>query len=259
MKLIALLVLSLAAPALAEPVAARDLSRYFGEHQGAFVMTRLDGRVVTSYEPARCAVRRPPCSTFKIPNSLIGLETGVIPDVGFRLPWDGTVRFVPEWNRDHTLATAYEHSAVWYYQELARRVGAARMQELVNRLDYGNRDLSGGLDTFWLGSSLRISADEQVRFLARLMKDELPLNKRAQRLVREIMVAAKGPRGILRGKTGTDWDTTQKVATLGWYVGAVTRADGVYVFAANMTGGQQPTGRKARGIVQQILKDLGYL
>lgn len=249
---------------LASATAARagvdvDLSRWFAPFDACFVMTRLDGTPVLRYQPERCAVRRAPCSTFKIPNSLIGLETGVIADAGYVMKWDGTKRFIAEWNRDQTLASAFEVSAVWYYQELARRVGAVRMQELVDRLDYGNRDISTGIDTFWLDASLKISADEQVRFLARLMRSELPLSARSQKLVRDIMIFEKTGHGILRGKTGSAMDFATSKSTLGWYVGAVTRADGTYVFACNMTGGQEPTGRKARDIVRTMLRAFGYL
>jgi beta-lactamase class D len=55
---------------------------------------------------------------------------------------------MPDWNRDHTLASAIRFSVVWYFQEIARRIGAARMQRYVDAFQYGNRDLSGGVDRF---------------------------------------------------------------------------------------------------------------
>jgi beta-lactamase class D len=252
-----LLLLALATAGAASP--DRDLSRYFEEYDGAFLLTRLDGIPLIRHNAPKLAERFAPCSTFKIPNSLIGLETGVIPDTGFKLPWDGTRHDIADWNRDHTLASAFAVSAVWYYQELARRVGIGSMQRWVERLNYGNRNLTGGITRFWLGSSLKISANEQVAFLRKLMKSELPASERSMRLVREIMIASAGPRAVLRGKTGTDWDHAKKKAILGWYVGAVSHPRGVYVFAANITGGKDPSGRTARGIVRKILTAHGLL
>lgn len=86
----------------------------------------------------------------------------------------GVVRERPEWNHDQTLANAFSVSAVWCYQRLARETGEARMQDYLDRIHHGNEDISGGMDHFWLGSSLRTSADEQVDFLRRLLLGQLP-------------------------------------------------------------------------------------
>ena len=137
-----------------------------GGYEGCLVAAERDGTVVFRSGDA-CAEPYPPCSTFKIPNSLIGLETGAI-ERHTVLPWNGEDLPYDSWERDHDLASAMQYSVVWYYQELARRVGEEAMQSWVDRFDYGNRDLSAGLTLFWLGSSLKISADEQIAFLSKL-------------------------------------------------------------------------------------------
>jgi beta-lactamase class D len=77
--------------------------------------------------------------------------------------------------------------------------------------------------------------------------------------VRELMVAEKSPRGVLRGKTGTQWDPKWKRTALGWYVGWVDHAGRTYLFATNISGGQEPTGATARRITREILTGRGWL
>ena len=155
-----------------------ELEVFFGGFKGAFVLYDLNSNQYTRYNPERCAEPFIPASTFKIMNSLIGLDTGVIPDENYVIKWDGTQNVIPSWNQDHTLKTAIQNSVVWYYQELARRVGKEKMQYYVDAAHYGNQNISGQIDTFWLEGGLRISADEQVEFLKRLYKGDLPFSQR---------------------------------------------------------------------------------
>ncbi len=213
---------------------------------------------MVTWQLERCQLRVPPCSTFKIVNSLIGLETGVVKGIDERFAWDGVSREVAEWNRDHTLATAFAVSAVPVYQQIARRIGAKRMQAYLDRLGYGNRDMSGGLDRFWLGSSLKVSPREQVDFLRRLCRNELPFAPHNLHLVRQIMLRETSARGRLHGKTGmvVDLETLKPLpGTLAWFVGyVVSRRDGrTYLFAANIAGGKA-SGGEARRIVTDVLR-----
>src|SRR5207253_9133030 len=125
-----------------------------------------------------------PASTFKIPNALIGIEVGSIADENEVFRWDGKPKVRAAWERDHTLATGMRESVVWMFQEVARRTGKERMREWLDRLEYGNRGMKGGIDLFWLQGRLRVSAMEQVDFLRRLAEGELPMSQRSQRLVR---------------------------------------------------------------------------
>jgi len=125
-----------------------ELEKYFQGYSGAFVLYDLRNNRYTRYAPEHCDERLLPASTFKILNSLIGLETGVIPDENYVFKWDGTQYPIPSWNQDHTLKTAIQNSVVWYYQELARRVGKEKMQYYVDAVNYGNKDISGEIDNF---------------------------------------------------------------------------------------------------------------
>lgn len=234
------------------------LMRRFGDAQGCFVLLDVAHGQTLRLNAPRCAERFSPCSTFKIPNSLIGLETGVIEDADFVIPWDKVVRDREAWNKSHTLRTAMENSVVWYYQELARRAGPERMRKYIDMIPYGDGDLSGGLTQFWLGSTLKISADEQVEFLRRLTRDQLPFSKRSMAIVRDIMPMRRWPDGtLMRGKTGSNRGE-EPGHDLGWYVGWVQRGGGLYIFAANMEG-KGTFGPEARETVVHLLQELKVL
>jgi beta-lactamase class D len=234
--------------------------KYLEGHTGAFVLYDVRDDSWTRYDSGACAARHSPASTFKIPNSLIGLETGVVPDEHFVIPWDRVTRPVAAWNRDHDLASAITYSVVPYYQEVARRVGREQMERFVRVFNYGNMDLSGPLDAFWLGGSLEISADEQVLFLRKLAAGDLPVSHRTLDIVRRILVLEETP--LLRGKTGFTDEATGGV--IGWFVGYVEKADRTYVFAFNVTS---PDGEKdgpwirehRKAIPLAVLRDLGIL
>ncbi len=236
-----------------------DLSAFFGRYSGAFVLLDASRDHWLRYHSELCHKSVSPCSTFKILNSLIALETGVATGPEFSLPWNGTKYPIEDWNRDQTLRTAFSVSCVWFYQELARRIGTSRMKEFVTRIPYGNCDTSGGIDSFWLGSSLKISPDEQVEFLRRLHERKLPFSGRSVDFVLDIMVLSQQGGSIYRGKTGTAGDRTKGVATLGWWVSSVSTPKGSYYFATNITGGNNPSGQTARKVTESILTDLRLL
>ena len=185
------------------------------------------------------------------------METGIIPDENYVIKWNGTKYDVPAWNQDHTLKTAIENSVVWYYQELARRVGKEKMQHYIDLVGYGNQDISGQIDSFWLEGGLRISADEQVEFLKRLYNGELPFSPRSMKIVKEILVLEKTEAYQLSGKTGA----VQRVVPYeGWFIGYVEEKGDVYFFATNIEGaGPDASGVKAEEISRNILRGAGLL
>ena len=239
-----------------------DFKHRFDGLQGAFVLYDLNEDVSVRYNITQCAKRYSPASTFKILNSLIGLETGVIPDEHFVIPWDGVRRDMPEWNRDHDMASAIKYSVVPYYRELARRVGQKRMQEWVRKVGYGNEAISGGIDRFWLGSSLRISADEQIDFLRKLYENKLPFSQRSLSIVKKILVRDATDAYVLHAKTG--FATGPDGSAIGWYVGYIERKGNVYFFACNIVSpNAEKDGERImksrQEIAVTILKDLGIM
>ena len=144
-----------------------DLAKRFADEEtaGTFVGYKVDDYLVIASDKDRSGEAMLPASTFKIPNSVIALETGVVGDPDKDIfKWDGVVRSIEAWNRDHTMRSAIAASAVPVYQEIARRIGAERMQKFVDLFEYGNRDIGGGIDQFWLTGNLRIDPVQQVDF-----------------------------------------------------------------------------------------------
>ena len=227
-----LMLLFAAGAASAETVVEPSWQRHFGAKgvRGTFVLFEPLQDRYTVVEPARAKQRFLPASTFKIANALIGLEAGSIADEHQVFAWDGKPKLRAEWERDQTLATGMRDSTVWMFQEVARRTGKAAMREWVERLDYGNRDLSGGIDQFWLQGGMRISAREQVEFLYKLAEGRLPITQRAQRLVRQALVIEKTREHTLYAKTGTSGGR-EPVA---WWVGWIEKKGRcIAVFAMN--------------------------
>ena len=254
---------ALLAPASAQTRRTTTLpAKHYHGFGGGFMLFDRNADRFTVFRPEECRRRLSPASTFKILNSLIGLESGVIRDEHFVIPWDSVRRNVESWNRDHDLASAVANSVVPYYQELARRVGRARMSAYIDSTKYGNNDASGPIDRFWLGGTLLISAEEQMGFLRRLYDGNLPFSSRSMDIVKEILILERTGTYVLRGKTGFAEDRSG--VAVGWFVGYVERSGDVYFFAFNMTsprakrdGGRIFAERKSSAIA--ILRDLGVL
>lgn len=207
-----------------------DFEAFYAKNnlKGSFVIFHENTGVQTMYNEAQLNESFSPASTFKICNSLIALEIGVATDENFELPWDSVVRDFEPWNQNHTLKSAFQNSAVWYYQEIARRIGEEHMQKWVKDAHYGNADISGGIDLFWLAGNLRVTPMQQIDFLKRLRNEELPFSKRTVEIVKEIMVVDENPNYVLRGKTGWSGNDTRDV---GWFIGYLEVQDQVYYFA----------------------------
>jgi beta-lactamase class D len=253
--LLFLLITSLVALGKAEE-GAINLESYFKGHEAAFVLLDLQSGKIARYNTEECAKRFSPCSTFKIPNTLIGLETGVIPDASFSLKWDGTPHPMAVWNKDQTLKSAFQDSCLWFYQVVARRIGAKEMQKHVSQFKYGNEDTSGGIDQFWLSNTLLISPNEQVSFLKRVLLDDSFIDARSKGILLNLMLYRNEPHFVLRGKTGTAGNPVKAIATEGWYVGFAESESKKYIFATHIKGGDNPSGRHARDISEKILRDL---
>ncbi|HEY8606162.1 MAG TPA: class D beta-lactamase [Noviherbaspirillum sp.] len=231
--------------------------------KGAFVLLDAQGAEVLRYNPERARQRFLPASTFKIPNTLIALETGVADGPGHAMAWDPEKAprkswWPAAWAGDHELQSALKHSVVWYYQELARRIGPARMQAWLDRFDYGNRDISGGIDRFWLDGGLRISPDEEAAFLRRFYFGELGLSARTTALAKDMLVLEQTPDYRLSGKTGWVALGDDQPQT-GWLVGYVEQKGKVHFFATNIDIVRNADAAQRVPMTKAILRDLGLL
>lgn len=209
------------------------------------------------HDTERAATRYLPASTFKIPHALFALDAGVVRDEFQRFKWDGEVRSIRSWNRDHDLRSSMRDSVVWVYQAFARAIGEEGERRYLQRIAYGNADPGGGVDRFWLDGALRISAFEQLAFLQRLYRNQLPFRVEHQRLVKDIMIVEAGRDWVLRAKTG--WQARYEPNT-GWWVGWVEHPEGAVFFALNIdmpAGGTDAPKREQ--LARAVLQSLGAL
>jgi beta-lactamase class D len=237
------------------------LTKYFIDDGtvGTFVGYKTDDYLIIASDQDRSGQAELPASTFKIANSLIALETGVVDDPDKDIfKWDGVVRSIEAWNRDHTMRTAIAASAVPVYQEIARRIGAERMQKYVDLLEYGNRDIGGGIDRFWLTGSLRIDPFQQIDFVDRLRRGALRVSKRSQELVRDILPVTKSGDSIIRAKTGVVSAQAGK-PSLGWLVGWAEKGSAQTVFALNLDVREPRHVADRMKLAQACLTDIGAI
>ncbi|GJM31608.1 MAG: beta-lactamase [Saprospiraceae bacterium] len=173
-----------------------------------------------------------PASTFKIPNSIIGLETGVVKNDSTLFKWDGKKRYLSVWERDMIFRDAFHLSCVPCYQEIARNIGTQRMKEYVKKFDYGNVVVdSATIDQFWLEGNSKISPFQQIAFLQRFYTSKLSISERTYQIMKRLMVMDKNDAYQLSGKTG--WSIVDGHNN-GWFVGYMEQGDQVYYFATNV-------------------------
>jgi beta-lactamase class D len=238
-----------------------DLKQYFDAKNvdGCFTMMDNSTGGITVYNMAMDTTRVTPASTFKIVNSLIGLETGRITDEKMVIKWDGVKRWKEDWNKDLTMTEAFKVSSVPYYQEVARRIGRDTMKRWIDSISYGNKNIEGRIDTFWLNNILKISPDEQIGLLKRLYFDQLPFRKSTQQQVRDVMLQEDNTSYKLSYKTG--WGFDEKNNALGWLVGWIEENRHVYFFATLLKSNNKEYDMKAARleITKNILKHYGFL
>ena len=263
MKLLVLLTASLV---LCQSLGARevreiqDLADIFKKHgvTGTFVMLDPETETLSVSNGKRSTERFVPASTFKIPNSLIALQTGVVANVDEVVPYGGKPQRLKQWERDMNVRDAIKASSVPIYQELARRVGLERMRDAVRSFGYGNMEVGEAVDRFWLDGPLKISAVEQVEFLQRLASGALPVKPENLAAVKEITLLEKTDAYALHGKTGWYWPG-ERGQQIGWWVGWIERDGKHYPFAFNIDINADEDATKRIPIARECLKRLGKL
>jgi len=201
-----------------------EWGKYFTDNgindkNACFIMRDNNHESMHFFNKERCIQRFLPASTFKIFNSLVALETAVAPDDQLLIVWD-SIKRRPEWDKDMTMREAFRVSCLPYYQEIARRIGPARMKHYIDTVKYGNMTMGGAIDNFWLNNTLQITPDEQVGFLKRMYFYELPFSERSQRIVKTMMLREETPTYKLYYKTGTG---NVGDSTIYWVVGFAER------------------------------------
>lgn len=222
------------------------------------------GKVITP-DSIASSIRYAPCSTFKIWNTLIGVECKIIDSANMHFyTWDSIPRFFSAWNRDLTLKEAFQASCVPAFQTLARKIGNERMEKWIAAINYGDKNISSGIDDFWLPSegkrSIEISPMEQAELIRKLVNNELPFSAESQSILKEVMISSKTSKGVCYGKTGSSKTNYKgiKNQSIGWFVGYITNNDRAYSFSC-LIQGENVSGKDSKGIIESILKRSGLL
>lgn len=246
-----------------------DYSTIFKNTEGCFLLFDVNqNKLIAEYNPAHCKERIPANSTFKVPLSLIAFNENFIKqDTVFK--WDGQPKGPAElgWDQDQTPKTWLEKSVVWVSQELTPKIGMDKMKDYLKKFHYGNQDLSGGLTTAWLSSSLKISSEEQLEFLKKMLADQLPVSKEAVKNTEENLLVESTPNGgKLYGKTGSGNSLykdgrVKKGLQDGWFIGYLQKGKETYVFVLELSDktvapGLEPGGPRAKAMVKNLLAQL---
>lgn len=178
-----------------------------------------------------------PASTFKITNSIIGLETGVVESDSTLFPWNGEKRRLKLWEQDLIFRDAFHFSCVPCYREIARKIGESKMNEFLEKLEYGDMKVdSSNVDLFWLVGASKISQYQQIDFLQRFYQSKLPISERTEQIMKLMMVIEDSEDYKLSGKTG--WSITDDKNN-SWFVGYVETQSKAYFFATNLEPKEQ--------------------
>jgi beta-lactamase class D len=253
------------APARGQDVQVRpDLERLFKEAGTAGTIIVHAYTTDTYFVAGKDRAERPysPSSTFKIPNTLLALRLGVVSgmDESFA-PFDTPflVRgkpFLPDvCNGRVTLTVALQNSCIPVYQDIAGRIGVARYNEFLVRMNYAPPSVTdANLKTFWLTGAITLSARDQVAFLDRMISGRLPFQTAHIDAMWAALVAGEGEKGVMFAKSGYVFTSTPEV---GWYVGWV-RKDGqaTATFALNLDMTTPEHVRARREITLKALRAL---
>lgn len=237
-----------------ENISYVDLSTYFGEFDGSFVLYDLGNDAWSIHDIDHATQRVAPNSTYKIYAALFGLEDGVItPDNTF-ITWNGKNYPFDTWNTDQTLQSAMCNSVNWYFQSLNEQLGAPSVNKYIQQIKYGNENMSGDFSSYWMESSLKISPIEQVELLTMLQNNSFSFAPENINAVKDSICISSSDAGSFYGKTGTGRVNGQDVN--GWFIGYIETADNTYIFATNIGADNGATGGNATEITMSILSDM---
>jgi beta-lactamase class D len=252
---------------MAVPAFAKvDFKKTFADRDACFLISDLEtGKLIAEHNPKRCKERFSPCSSFKVPAALMAFDKGIFKNENQIVKWDGIKRGRLEENQDQTPLTWMSNSIKWVTEWVMPQIGEKDIQHFLDVFSYGNKDFSGGLKDAWVTSSLKISAYEQMAFVSKLWKGDLPVSPRAIELTKKIVFVRTIGSYELYGKTGTGclvgrgcMEKPDKM--LGNFIGFLTSGSKAYAIAANasdLKDHERPAGPRLRNTTIEVLKEMG--
>jgi beta-lactamase class D len=223
------------------------------------------GATIYQYNSAQvCRYQLPPCETFNIVTSLIGLDQGVVtPKAVFK--WDGTPQPVTAWQTNADMAKAWQYQIGWWFQKLATEIGRDHYANALGVMGYGNGQFSGPPGAFWqgphAGGALQLSTRAQAAFLQRLYAGKILLSNNAAQTVEGLMssetrATAAGP-AVMSGQVGSCPSQADGSRSVGWWVGRLVTPRRDVVFAASIEGATAPPGEEVESAFKDALSDAG--
>ena len=246
-----------------------DWSEFFNGLNGEAVVYDISNRRYIMYNGDSAMTRRSPCSTFKIISSLIALENGIFEPEDSTRDWSGETFWNEDWNKDIDFSEAFRTSCVWYYRQVIDDIGKDMMQKELDKLQYGNCDISdweGRLNTnnnnraltgFWIESSLMISPKEQVEVMERIFGDNSDYSEETLNELKQVMLVSEQDRAdiCIYGKTGMG--KVNGVVVDAWFTGFAEGTEGKIYFCVHLgrTDGMNVSSPRAKEIAIQIVSD----
>ncbi|VDG97189.1 Regulatory protein BlaR1 [Lysinibacillus sphaericus] len=238
-----------------EQTVYEDLSAFFNGYEGSFVLYDLQEKQYNIYNKDKSTLRVSPNSTYKLYSALFALESEVITRIDNSVKWNGKSYPYQSWNQSQDLFTALENSVTWYFQHLDQKVQKKNIQSYLDKIKYGNQNLSGGIEDYWLESSLKISPIEQVQILKDFYTNQFGFDGKNIQLIKDCIKLETTDSGTLYGKTGTG--TVNRKNVNGWFIGYVETKNNTFFFATNIESDHHASGSMAAEITKSILQDKG--
>ena len=237
-----------------ENVSYVNLSAYFGDYEGSFVIYDLENDSWNIHDKEHATLRVSPNSTYKIYDALFGLEEGVITPADSFIAWNGKNYPFEAWNADQTLQSAMNASVNWYFQSVDKQLGADTLYSYIQEIGYGNEDMSGDFSIYWMESTLEISPIEQVELLTKLYNNNFDFSPENINVVKDSIRLSSSDTRTFYGKTGTGRVDGQDVN--GWFIGFIETEDNTYFFATNIGADRDAAGSNATEITMSILSGM---
>ena len=245
-----------------------DWSEYFNGLNGTAVIYDASNKKYTIYNRDLAITRSSPCSTFKIISSLIALENGIIETENSTKTWSGEIFWNEDWNKDIDFQEAFRTSCVWYFRQVIDDIGEDLMQKELDKLQYGNCDISdweGRLNTnnsnraltgFWIESSLMISPKEQVEVMEHIFGKESNYSEETQNTLKQVMLLSEVDSTDISiyGKTGMG--KVDGIVVDAWFTGVAESKTGDVYFCVRLgrTDGMNVSSTLAKEIAIDLVQ-----